>query len=400
MLKGALGMTEDDISHLTGLGYSKSFDDAGEAWSRAGRTPASSCAPRPVEQVQEVAGGGRVDAAQVDLLLPEGPDRPRLQLPRRVKIYTRKGDDGTTGLWYGGRVGKADPRPEAYGSVDEAASALGLARAAAEPAPSCTTTSCGSRTSCSSPAPSWPPRPRPPSGSRRASQGHGRRWSSASKSDIDRYMDRVDLPPKFVIPGGTELSARLDVARSALRRRAERRVVDPRRWPTTPCSPTSTAPRTPCTRWRASPTRPSPSCSREGTDHDEGGRAPRHGEARAPRGDARPPADGRRAARTTAATDAGPNPQELLAASLASCTRDHDGDVRRAQGMGHRRRRGRGGLRARAARLAHQVRAWTCKLPKELPEEQREQLMTIVAKCPVHRTLEGEVMFDEKVELA
>ena len=50
-----------------------------------------------------------------------------------MKIYTRKGDDGTTGLWYGGRVGKADPRPEAYGSVDEAASALGLARAAADP---------------------------------------------------------------------------------------------------------------------------------------------------------------------------------------------------------------------------------------------------------------------------
>src|SRR5204862_8205805 len=45
------------------------------------------------------------------------------------------------------------------------------------------------------------------------------------ESDIDRYMDRVDLPPKFVIPGGSELSARLDVARTAVRR-AERRVVD------------------------------------------------------------------------------------------------------------------------------------------------------------------------------
>jgi cob(I)alamin adenosyltransferase len=43
--------------------------------------------------------------------------------------------------------------------------------------------------------------------------------------DIDRYMDRVDLPPKFVIPGGTELSARLDVARTAIRR-AERRAVE------------------------------------------------------------------------------------------------------------------------------------------------------------------------------
>ena len=39
------------------------------------------------------------------------------------------------------------------------------------------------------------------------------------------------------------------------------------------------------------------------------------------------------------------------------------------------------------------------KLPKELPEEQRNRLMQIVAKCPVHRTLEGEVMFDEKLEL-
>ena len=41
---------------------------------------------------------------------------------------------------------------------------------------------------------------------------------------IDRYMRQVDLPPQFVIPGGTELSAALDVARSAIRR-AERRIV-------------------------------------------------------------------------------------------------------------------------------------------------------------------------------
>ena len=37
--------------------------------------------------------------------------------------------------------------------------------------------------------------------------------------------------------------------------------------------------------------------------------------------------------------------------------------------------------------------------PKELPEEQRERLMQIGAKCPVHRVLEGEVMFEESVEL-
>ena len=45
-----------------------------------------------------------------------------------TRIYTRKGDDGTTGLWYGGRVPKADVRTEAYGSIDEAGAALGVAR--------------------------------------------------------------------------------------------------------------------------------------------------------------------------------------------------------------------------------------------------------------------------------
>src|SRR5438105_5878238 len=48
-----------------------------------------------------------------------------------VRVYTRTGDDGTTGLFYGGRVSKAHPAPEAYGSVDEAVAALGVARAAA-----------------------------------------------------------------------------------------------------------------------------------------------------------------------------------------------------------------------------------------------------------------------------
>ena len=50
---------------------------------------------------------------------------------RNVRIYTRKGDTGTTGLLYGGdRISKADPRTDAYGTVDEAVSTLGLARAA------------------------------------------------------------------------------------------------------------------------------------------------------------------------------------------------------------------------------------------------------------------------------
>jgi cob(I)alamin adenosyltransferase len=140
-----------------------------------------------------------------------------------VKIYTRKGDDGSTGLWYGGRVAKFAARPEAYGSVDEAASALGLCRAAcdreSELYPDILRIQnelfvAGAELAT---APEAADRLEP--GVSKVTQDMVDRL----ESDIDRYMERVELPPKFVIPGGTELSARLDVARAAVRR-AERRV--------------------------------------------------------------------------------------------------------------------------------------------------------------------------------
>jgi cob(I)alamin adenosyltransferase len=141
-----------------------------------------------------------------------------------VKIYTRKGDDGTTGLWYGGRVPKHHLRPEAYGSVDEAASALGLARAAADKGGELYEDIlrvqnelfvAGAELATA------------PEAAERLEPGVSKttpEMVDRLESDIDRYMERVDLPPKFVIPGGTELSARLDVARTAVRR-AERRVA-------------------------------------------------------------------------------------------------------------------------------------------------------------------------------
>jgi cob(I)alamin adenosyltransferase len=140
-----------------------------------------------------------------------------------VKIYTRKGDDGTTGLWYGGRVPKFSGRPEAYGSVDEAAAALGLCRVAAEPGGELYGDILRVQNELFVAGAELATAP----------EAAGRLEPEVSKvtpgmverleSDVDRYMERVDLPPKFVIPGGTELSARLDVARAAVRR-AERRV--------------------------------------------------------------------------------------------------------------------------------------------------------------------------------
>ena len=142
-----------------------------------------------------------------------------------MKIYTRKGDDGTTGLWYGGRVPKFSARPEAYGAVDEAASALGLSRAAAEPGSELYEDILRLQNELFVAGAELAT----------AAEAAGRLEPGVSQvtpemverleSDIDRYMDRVDLPPKFVIPGGTELSARLDVARAAVRR-AERRVSE------------------------------------------------------------------------------------------------------------------------------------------------------------------------------
>jgi cob(I)alamin adenosyltransferase len=139
-----------------------------------------------------------------------------------VKIYTRKGDDGSTGLWYGGRVAKSGGRPEAYGAVDEACSALGLCRAASEDAELTGDILrlqnelfvAGAELATA------------PEAAERLQDGVSKvtpDMVDALEHVIDRYMERVDLPPKFVIPGGTELSARLDVARAAVRR-AERRV--------------------------------------------------------------------------------------------------------------------------------------------------------------------------------
>jgi cob(I)alamin adenosyltransferase len=144
-----------------------------------------------------------------------------------VKIYTKKGDDGTTSLWYGGRVAKTDRRTEAYGSIDEANSALGVARAlckAKDLADLHATILSLQRNLFVAGA----ELATAPEAADRLQDGVSRITDAmveALEVDIDRYMSQVELPPQFVIPGGTELSAALDLARAMIRR-AERRLVE------------------------------------------------------------------------------------------------------------------------------------------------------------------------------
>jgi putative redox protein len=96
--------------------------------------------------------------------------------------------------------------------------------------------------------------------------------------------------------------------------------------------------------------------------------------------------------------DEAPNPQELLAASLASCT------AITMEMYADRKGWNIGDVEVvvdyePAQRGSPTKFEMVVKLPKELPEDQREKLMTIAAKCPVHRTLEGEVMFEERMEI-
>jgi cob(I)alamin adenosyltransferase len=143
-----------------------------------------------------------------------------------ARIYTKKGDDGTTSLWYGGRVPKSNPRTEAYGALDEAISALGVARALCAPAGHDELADdilqlqndlfvAGAELATA------------PEAANRLEDGVSRVTNEMADSldgGIDRYLAGVELPPQFTIPGGTRLSAQLDVARAVLRR-AERRVV-------------------------------------------------------------------------------------------------------------------------------------------------------------------------------
>jgi cob(I)alamin adenosyltransferase len=139
-----------------------------------------------------------------------------------VRIYTRSGDDGTTGLYFGGRVRKDDPSIELNGDVDEAQAAIGFARSWTE------TGSELGELLISVERDLWVLM------AEVATSATNRRKLVAGKSlvtdemvtrlevAIDGLADRTTLPKEFVVPGEDRVSAALDVARTVVRR-AERR---------------------------------------------------------------------------------------------------------------------------------------------------------------------------------
>ncbi len=141
-----------------------------------------------------------------------------------TRIYTRRGDDGTTGLLHGGRVRKDDAIPEAVGDVDEAQAVLGLVRAELGPGSALHQTIVDVQRDLwvlmaeLSTAPAS-----------RSKLAPGRSLVTAEmvaalEPAIDDVSARFDPPTEFVVPGQTRTAAVLDLARTVVRR-AERHAV-------------------------------------------------------------------------------------------------------------------------------------------------------------------------------
>lgn len=143
--------------------------------------------------------------------------------PGVTKIYTKTGDDGTTGLLFGGRVSKADALVDAYGDVDEAVSALGVARAAGDDG------ELGAlllrlQRDLFVVAADLAANPRRREQLEPRISRVNRQLVDELEQTIDRLVAERPLRPVFVVPGANPVSAALDLARAVLRR-AERHAV-------------------------------------------------------------------------------------------------------------------------------------------------------------------------------
>lgn len=141
-----------------------------------------------------------------------------------MKIYTRKGDDGTTGLLHGGRVPKDSALPTAYGDVDEAQAVLGMARAEVSRGSAIDALLIALERDLwvlmAELATGPEHRDRLDEGTSLVTES----MVTALESHIDEISEKFTLPTEFVVPGENRASAALDLARTVVRR-AERQAL-------------------------------------------------------------------------------------------------------------------------------------------------------------------------------
>ena len=145
----------------------------------------------------------------------------------RMGVVTKRGDKGETGLLYGGRVPKDDLRVEAYGTIDEAVSALGLARAlSAYPQVKEVVLRVQKELFALSAELAIDVERYD------RFDAHFARVTGEQVEQLERSIQEVEaavpMPPTFIVPGATPASAALDLARTIVRR-AERRAVELKR---------------------------------------------------------------------------------------------------------------------------------------------------------------------------
>jgi len=139
-----------------------------------------------------------------------------------MSFYTGKGDDGTTGLLYGGgRVRKDAPEPRALGSVDEAQAALGVARAEAEPGGELDALLLGVERDLYVLMAELATAPANRSKLRAGTTLVTAEMVEALGQRTDELSSRYEMPREFVLPGANRCSAALELARTVVRR-AER----------------------------------------------------------------------------------------------------------------------------------------------------------------------------------
>jgi cob(I)alamin adenosyltransferase len=140
-----------------------------------------------------------------------------------MRIYTKGGDDGTTGLLYGGRVDKSHPRAQAYGTTDEAVAALGMARVFIADSQLADLVLrlqrelfvVGAELATDQ------------RNAHKLDPGVTKVTAdmvAGLEALIDEYIARIRMPEEFIVPGESRGSAFLDFARAVVRR-AERQVV-------------------------------------------------------------------------------------------------------------------------------------------------------------------------------